>query len=126
MTDDWKTALEHKRILGKKEYAEKKAKKAYFDGLGPIALTGMLHRKLNLPDIEDAADVIARLERQALALDTVFFNGLHNAGLGQTAALANDPLKTALSAQKQCRQVFDSLKSEKTSKFRKQKEGPEK
>ncbi len=109
---------------------EKHERKKAHDGecaaLTPQQLAERLAGYLNPDDIENMDDLFKRLPRQARTLDDIFYTSLHSAGLGFKHKLEKDPLQAALIAQRQCRQIFDSLKNARTHQTCKQKEGPEK
>lgn len=126
MDDDWQKQLDRERAIRAKHRAEARAFRAYHDGLGPEALAALLTKKLNMADIKNPQDLAERLERQALTLDSVFYTCLHDAGVGQKTGLDQAPLKAALNAQRQYRQIFDSLKSRAMKKTGNPTEGAEK
>ena len=103
-----------------KARADKKAKQAHYDAMPPAELAREIMDKCDISNLESLADLEERLFKQALTLDSTFFTALHHSGFGQQTNLNLDALKTAMSAQKLCRQTYDTLKPAKPSKMCKQ------
>jgi hypothetical protein len=89
----------------------------------PEELAARLRAHLEGHDFKNIAELREQLTRQAVILDQLFYTSLHNAGFGQTTSLSKEPLAAAMIAQKQYRQLYDSLIAPEIKKSCKQKEG---
>ena len=75
----------------------------------PTELAAELSADLEQHDFTNIEELREQLTRQGLILDQLFYTSLHSAGFGQTTSLSKEPLAAALIAQKQCRQLYDTL-----------------
>ncbi len=89
----------------------------------PEKLAAQLRAHLEDHDFKNSAELREQLTRQAVILDQIFYTSLHSAGFGQTTPLSKEPLAAAMIAQKQYRQLYDSLIAPQIKKSCKQKEG---
>lgn len=104
----------------------RRAREQEISGLSSAELADQLGGVLEPQAPHDISALADCLSRQAHILDKMFFTALHQAGYGYEHNLHLQPLQAALTAQRQCRQTFDTLKDLHKAKPGKQKEGPRK
>jgi hypothetical protein len=110
MTSDWKDQYAREQAIRDQETANYKAKRDWFNGLGPAKLAEHMIDMLGIPDADSNDDTLPeRLKQQSITLDALFYTNLHEAGFGQRTKLDKDGVKLALDSQKQCRQTYDLL-----------------
>lgn len=88
----------------------------------PAELAALLHSRISLQDHQSAKDAEDLLTDQVYILDRIFTTTLHEAGLGRHHGITDEALKSALQAQRQCRQTVALLKSKKYTKQTKEKQ----
>jgi len=76
----------------------------------PAELAKLLQSRVSLQDHQSAKEREDLLHDQVYILDRIFTTTLHEAGLGRKHNITNEALKSALHAQKLCRQTVEALK----------------